>query len=66
MDSAIAYLEESKFDDAKTTLTVVAYSPHSGSAAEMARRMIADIDGGKGKAALEELRLRSTPQSSGQ
>jgi hypothetical protein len=46
------------------TLNVVAYSPHSGSAAEMARRMIADIDAGKGNAALAELRTAATTPTS--
>jgi tetratricopeptide (TPR) repeat protein len=65
MNSAIAYLNEGKFDEARMTLNVVAYSPHSGSAAEMARRMIADIDAGKGSAALAELRTAATaPPSS--
>ena len=46
------------------TLAVVAYSPHSGSAGEMAKRMIADLDAGRGKATLEELRAASTAQPS--
>jgi Flp pilus assembly protein TadD len=56
MNSAIAYLDEGKFSDARSTLSVVAYSPHAKEAADVAKRMIADIDAGKGKAALLELR----------
>jgi tetratricopeptide (TPR) repeat protein len=64
MNSAIAYLNEGKPKEARTTLTVVAYSPHSGTAAELARRMITDIDGGDARAALMELR-KPQPQMSG-
>jgi hypothetical protein len=56
MNSAIAYLNEGKDKEARATLTVVAYSPHADSAGDVARRMIAAIDAGKGKAALLELR----------
>lgn len=59
MNSAIAYLNEEKPREARSTLTVVAYSPHGGSASETARRMIADLDGGKAKEALSELRQPS-------
>ena len=55
MNSAIAYLNEGRFKEARSALTVVAYSPHAESAADLAKRMIADIDAGKGRAALEEL-----------
>lgn len=63
MNSAIAYLEAGKLKDARTTLTVVAYSPHVGEAAQMAKRMMADIDAGDGKAALAEVRGGSRAQS---
>ena len=63
MNSAIAYLEAGKLKDARTTLTVVAYSPHIGEAAQMAKRMMADIDAGDGKAALAEVRGGSKAQS---
>ena len=59
MNSAIAYLNEGKFAEARSTLVVVAYSPHSESAGEMARRLIAEIDAGRGKNAL--MLLRSAP-----
>jgi hypothetical protein len=42
-------------DLARSSITVVAYSPHAESAADLAKRMIADIDAGKGRAAWEEL-----------
>jgi hypothetical protein len=64
MNSSIAYLYESKFAEARSALTVVAYSPHSGGEGELAKRMIADIDAGKGSAALEELRSASAKSSS--
>jgi tetratricopeptide (TPR) repeat protein len=54
MNSAIAYLNEGKLDEAKTTLTVVAYSPHGGETADLAKRMMTDIIAGNAKAALAE------------
>jgi Flp pilus assembly protein TadD len=65
MNSAIAYLNEGKPTDARATLVPVAYSPHGGTASEMARRMLADIDGGNPKAALLELRHSPAPASAG-
>ena len=65
MNSAISYLEEGKPKDARTTLTLVAFSPHAPQAAGVAKRMIADIDGGNSKAALMELRRSPAAQSSG-
>jgi hypothetical protein len=65
MNSAIAYLNEGKPTDARATLVPVAYSPHGGTASEMARRMLADIDGGNAKAALLELRHSPAPASAG-
>lgn len=62
MNSAIAYINEGKFKDARSTLTVVAYSPHSQEAGDVAKRMIADIDAGKGRATLIELKGASTSQ----
>lgn len=66
VNSAIAYLNEGKFKEARSTLAVVAYSPHAGSAAGVAKRMIVDIDAGKGKAALEDLKGASQEQSGSQ
>jgi tetratricopeptide (TPR) repeat protein len=63
MNSAIAYLNEGKFKEARATLTVVAYSPHAGPAGDTAKRMIADIDAGKGKAALLDMRQEPREQS---
>jgi tetratricopeptide (TPR) repeat protein len=54
MNSAIAYLHEGKLKEAKSTLSVVAYSPHGGDASDLAKRMMADIEAGNGKAALNE------------
>lgn len=66
MNSAIAYLNQGKPKEARATLTVVAYSPHVAKMGETARRMIADIDAGKGKAALFQLDRRPRPQSGSQ
>lgn len=60
MNSAIAYLHDGKLKEARSTLSVVAYSPHADTAAAVARRMMADIDAGNGKAALQETRATSS------
>lgn len=60
MNSAIAYLNEGKVEDAKSTLSVVAYSPHAGEIGDIAKRMMADIDAGNAKAALVEAEHGST------
>ncbi|HEV8406543.1 MAG TPA: hypothetical protein VGQ34_01305, partial [Sphingomicrobium sp.] len=54
MNSAIAYLVKGKLAEAKSTLSVVAYSPHSGEISDVAKRMMADIEAGNGGAALAE------------
>lgn len=54
MNSAIAYLNDGKFKEARTTLIPIAYSPHASTAADIARRMIARIDAGDGRAALRD------------
>ena len=65
MNSAIAYLNEGKPKEARAALTVVAYSPHGIEVADIARHMIADIDGGKPKAALFEFRRSPSQGSTG-
>jgi Flp pilus assembly protein TadD len=60
MNSAIAYLEDGKPKDARAALVVVAYAPHASNAAEVAKRMMADIDAGDPKAALMETRRPSS------
>lgn len=65
MNSAIAYLEEGKLKEARQTLSVVAYSPHADEAAEIAKRMMADIDAGNAKAALAETRSAAKRPSAG-
>lgn len=52
MNSAVAYLNERKLKEARSTLVPVAYSPHAGRIAEAARAMIARIDAGDVRAAL--------------
>jgi Flp pilus assembly protein TadD len=64
MNSAIAYLNEGKPKEARATLTVVAYSPHVEQMGDTAKRMIADIDAGDPKAALNELGRAPTQGSS--
>src|SRR3954469_24524042 len=59
MNSAIAYLNEGKPNEARATLTVVAYSPHVEQMGDTAKRMIAAIDQGRPTEALMELRRRS-------
>ena len=58
MNSAIAYLNEGKANDARAALTVVAYSAHVGEMGDVAKRMIGDIDAGNPRAALLDLRRR--------
>jgi tetratricopeptide (TPR) repeat protein len=55
LNSAIAYLNEKKLKEARLALTIVAYSPHAAEMADMAKRMIGDIDKGDGRAALMEM-----------
>lgn len=63
MNSAIAYLNEKKPREARTTLIVVAYSPHAADVGDLAKRMIGDIDAGHPDAALEELRAAPSRRS---
>jgi tetratricopeptide (TPR) repeat protein len=60
MNSAIAYLEAGKLKEARSALTVVAYRPHAGEAADLAKRMMADIDAGDAKSALRDTMVSST------
>lgn len=55
MNSAIAYLNQNKLQEARATLAPVAYSPHGGDAAEFAEKMIAKIDQGDAKGAVAAL-----------
>jgi tetratricopeptide (TPR) repeat protein len=55
INSAIAYLEHGKLKEARATLVPVAYSPHGGSASSVAQRMMAEIDRGDAKAALQSM-----------
>jgi Flp pilus assembly protein TadD len=52
MNSAMAYLNEGKLPEAKHALTLIAYDPHGGDLAKLARTIIDKIDAGDGKAAL--------------
>ncbi len=53
MNSAVAYLNEGKLKEARTTLAPVAYSPHGGSISGAARRILARIDAGDARGALQ-------------
>jgi tetratricopeptide (TPR) repeat protein len=64
MNSAIAYLNEGKPKEARASLIVVAYSPHVEQMGEVARRMIADIDAGTPRAALQETRRAASAATS--
>jgi tetratricopeptide (TPR) repeat protein len=55
INSAIAYLEHGKLKEARTTLVPVAYSPHGGSISTVAQGMMAEIDKGDAKAALQSM-----------
>lgn len=61
MSSAVAYLNEGKLPEARSALTVVAYSPHAGTLAETARHMIADIDSGHRALALQDAFKSAAP-----
>ena len=63
MNSAIAYLVEGKLEEAKVTLTVVAYSPHAGEIGDVAKRMMVDIKAGNAKAALTETKREASRSS---
>jgi hypothetical protein len=52
--SAGQYLNDNAPKDARSTLVPLAYSPHAGKAAEMARSIIARIDAGDASGALKE------------
>ena len=52
MNSAMAYLDEGKLPEAKHALTPIAYNPHGGQLAKLARTMIDKIDAGDGKGAI--------------
>jgi hypothetical protein len=60
MNSALAYLNEGKSEDARSALAVVAYSPHAANLAEIARNMIARIDAGDAKGALAAAQVGSS------
>jgi tetratricopeptide (TPR) repeat protein len=53
MTSGVQYLREGDLKTARQTLTLVAYNPHGEKIAEMARAIIARIDAGDSKGAME-------------
>lgn len=52
MNSAIRYIEDGNMGEAKHALTVVAYDPHGGDEAQLARTIIEKIDSGAAKGAV--------------
>jgi len=52
MGSAVAYLNEGKLKEAKSTLTLIAYDPHGRELSQVARTMIERIDAGDRRGAL--------------
>ena len=56
LNSAFAYLNEDKPKEARAALTIVAYSPHAGGMADVAKAMIAKIDTGDTRGALTAAR----------
>ncbi|HZC38660.1 MAG TPA: hypothetical protein VE221_08300, partial [Sphingomicrobium sp.] len=64
MNSAIQYLAEGKVEEAKHTLTVIAYDPHGNELAKAARIMIERIDAGDAKDALAAARAQAKGASS--
>jgi tetratricopeptide (TPR) repeat protein len=52
LTTALTFLNEGKASEAKHTLTVVAYDPHGGDLAKLARTMIEKIDAGDAKDAI--------------
>lgn len=64
VNSAIAYLEQNDLKDARAALAPVAYSPHGGSISETAARMIAEIDKGDARAALESMHVKASAAGS--
>jgi hypothetical protein len=52
MNSALAYLAEEKTKEARQALLPIAYDPHGGDFAKLARRMMDRIDAGDAKGAL--------------
>ena len=61
LNSAYAYLREEKPKEARAALTIVAYSPHAGSMADLAKSMIAKIDAGDARGAITA--SRSSPNT---
>lgn len=64
MNSAMAYVSEGKLEDARATLTPVAYSPHGGKISDAARLMIGRIDAHAPREdILKAARADSTPKN---
>lgn len=53
MNSAVAYLQTGKIEEARRTLAPVAYAPHGGEIAAVAQRMMEKINAGENEAAVE-------------
>jgi len=64
MNSALAYLQEEKPQDARRALIPIAYDPHGGDFAKVARSMMERIDAGDAKGALAAAAAGSAAASS--
>lgn len=62
MTSAFAYLQEKKEREARQALVPIAYDPHGGNFAKIARGMIDRIDAGDTKGALAAAEAAAEPQ----
>jgi hypothetical protein len=65
MNSAIRYIQDGKFAEAKQALAVVAYDPHGGDEAQLARTIIEKIDSGAAKGAILAVLSRPSENSTG-
>lgn len=63
MNSALAYLQENKPRDARQALIPIAFDPHGGGFAKIARAMMERIDAGDAKGALAAAEAPSDPKS---
>jgi hypothetical protein len=63
MNSALAYLQEDKPQEARQALIPVAYNPHGGDFAKIARSMMERIDAGDSKGALAAVEAASKSKS---
>jgi tetratricopeptide (TPR) repeat protein len=66
MNSALAYLQEDKPHDARQALIPIAYDPHGGDFAKIAKAMMERIDAGDAKGALAAVEAAARAQTGSQ